>query len=479
MKTERVRFAPSPTGWLHVGGARTALFNWLYAKKHEGKLILRTEDTDEERSEEKYTKEIKKDLKWLGLNWDEYYKQSDRLEIYERYARRLVHEGKAYHCFCTEEELEERRQEALDKGKPPIYDGKCRDLAEEEKQEYREEGRESTIRFKLPEQQPAVTVPDRIKGDVEFESLTTGDFVLLKSDGTPSYNFACVLDDHLMEVSFVMRAEDHLTNTAKQLLLYNALDFEQPDFGHLSMLLGPDKSKLSKRSGATSVKEFRQKGYLPEALVNHLAQLGWSSKDQQEIFTIQELTEKFSLDNIIDSPQVFDREKLDWFNNQYLKEVELDRLVDLALPFLKEGNYIEGEPSQEEREELKAILNLIRPSLENLKDLVDYRDLGIFYGPLEFNSEAEEVLTWEETPEVLKELKEKFSELDEISPEEVSGAVKEVKERLDVGYKEVYKPLRAAVTGMTSGPEIKEVISILGPETTIERLASALDKLTQ
>ncbi|MFP4135657.1 MAG: glutamate--tRNA ligase [Candidatus Acetothermia bacterium] len=477
MKTERVRFAPSPTGWLHVGGARTALFNWLYTKKKDGKLILRIEDTDEERSQEKYTEGIKKDLKWLGLDWDEYYKQSDRLEIYERYARRLVHEGKAYHCFCTEEELEKRRQRALDEGRPPIYDGRCRGLSEEEKEQYREEGRDSTIRFKLPQQQPSVTVQDRIKGDVEFESLTTGDFVILKSDGTPSYNFACVLDDHLMEVSLVMRAEDHLTNTAKQLLLYDALDFSPPEFGHLSMLLGPDKSKLSKRSGATSVKEFRERGYLPEALVNHLAQLGWSSKDEQEIFTIQELTEKFSLDNIIDSPQVFDREKLDWFNGQYLKEVELDRLVDLSLPFLEEGGYTEGELDEVEREKLKSVLDLIRPSLENLEDLVDYEDLNIFYGPSELDSQAEEVLNWEETPEVLEELEKAFSDLEELSPEDVSGLVKEVKEELDVSYKKVYKPLRAAVTGMTSGPEIKEVISILGAEETAKRISKALKGL--
>ncbi|MBS3735669.1 MAG: glutamate--tRNA ligase [Candidatus Bipolaricaulota bacterium] len=477
MKTERVRFAPSPTGWLHVGGARTALFNWLYAKKHDGKLILRIEDTDLDRSQEKYTEGIKEDLKWLGIVWDEFYKQSDRLEIYERYARRLVHEEKAYHCFCTEEELEERRQKALDEGRTPTYDGRCRNLSEEEKQEYREEGRDSVIRFKLPEQQPSVVVPDRIKGDVEFESLTTGDFVILKSDGTPSYNFACVLDDHLMEISFTMRAEDHLTNTAKQILLYDALDFNQPQFGHLSMLLGPDKSKLSKRSGATSVKEFKKNGYLPEALVNHLAQLGWSSKDNQEIFSVSELTEKFSLDNIIDSPQVFDREKLDWFNNQYIKRAELDRLVGLSVPLLKERGYIEEEPEEDGREKLKKVLDLIRPSLEKLTDLKDHEDLEIFYGSLELNSEAKEVLNWDGSTAVLEALEEKFSTREFLSSDEVSTIVKEVKEDLEVEYKEVYKPLRAAVTGKISGPEIKEVLSILGPEVTCDRLNTALESL--
>ncbi len=475
MKTERVRFAPSPTGWLHVGGARTALFNWLYAKKHDGKLVLRIEDTDVKRSSEEYTESIREDLNWLGLNWDEYYKQSDRLEIYERYARRLVHEGKAYHCFCTEEELEERREEALAEDRPPIYDGRCRNLSEEEKREFREEGRDSVIRFKLPEEQPSVVVPDRIKGKVEFESLTTGDFVILKSDGTPSYNFACVLDDHLMEISLVMRAEDHLTNTGKQILLYEALDFERPEFGHLSMLLGPDKAKLSKRSGATSVKKFREEGYLPEALVNHLAQLGWSSKDEQELFSVPELIENFSLQNVIDSPQVFDREKLDWFNNQYIKNAELDRLTDLAIPFLRRGNYVEGELDQEEREELRNVLALIRPSLDKLSDLQDHQDLSIFYGPLEFSPEAKEVLDRENSARILQTLKEKLSCSEELEPEDVSTAVKEVKEDLELSYKEVYKPLRAAVTGNVSGPEIKEVISILGPEATGRRIGKGIE----
>lgn len=475
MKTKRVRFAPSPTGWLHVGGARTALFNWLYAKKHEGKLILRIEDTDVERSSKKYTESIKEDLKWLGINWDEYYKQSDRLEIYERYARKLVHEGKAYHCYCTEEELEERRQKAIEEGRSPIYDGRCRNLTEEEEREFREEGREPTIRFKLPERQPQVVVPDEIKGKVEFESLTTGDFVILKSDGTPSYNFACVLDDHLMEISFVMRAEDHLTNTAKQMFLYEALGFEQPKFGHLSMLLGPDKSKLSKRSGDTSVKEFRENGYLPEAMVNHLALLGWSSKDEQEMFPQEELIDRFSLDNIIDSPQVFDRDKLDWFNGQYIKEVDLNRFVDLSIPFLLNSDFVNDEAVEELGEEkLKKAMDLIRPSLTKLSELVNNPDMKVFFGEVELTGEAMDVLDWENSREVLGILRDKFRSTEALKPEGVSKIVRETKEETSVSYKEVYKPLRAAVTGKISGPEIKEVISILGPERTTRRIGSVL-----
>lgn len=476
MKTKRVRFAPSPTGWLHVGGARTALFNWLYAKKHDGKLILRIEDTDKKRSSEKYTESVKQDLRWLGIRWDEFYKQSDRLEIYERYARKLVHEGKAYHCFCTEQELEERRQKAIEESRPPIYDGRCRNLTETEKEEYRQEGRKPTIRFKLPEQQPHVIVPDKIKGDVEFESLTTGDFVILKSDGTPSYNFACVLDDHLMEISLVLRAEDHLTNTAKQLFLYDALGFEKPEFGHLSMLLGPDKSKLSKRSGDTSVREFREKGYLPEAMVNHLALLGWSSKDETEMFSREELRERFSLDNIIDSPQVFDREKLDWFNSQYIKLVELDRLAELARPYLEQSQFVDDELLADmDQDKFQSILDLIRPSISKLSELIELGDLSIFFSKeIELDSEAREVLGWDNSEQVLTALSDRFHSRDELDPETVSEIVREVKELLSISFKEVYKPLRVAVTGKSSGPEIKEVISILGREETVARINDSL-----
>ncbi len=476
MKTKRVRFAPSPTGWLHVGGARTALFNWLYAKKHDGKLILRIEDTDKKRSAEKYTESVKEDLRWLGIRWDEFYRQSDRLEIYERYARKLVHEGKAYHCFCTEEELEERRQKAREENRPPIYDGQCRDLTEEEQEKYREEGRKPTIRFKLPEQQPHVVVPDEIKGNVEFESLTTGDFVILKSDGTPSYNFACVLDDHLMEISFVLRAEDHLTNTAKQLFLYNALGFERPKFGHLSMLLGPDKSKLSKRSGDTSVREFRDKGYLPEAMINHLALLGWSSKDETEMFSTEELRERFSLDNIVDSPQVFDKKKLDWFNSQYIKVVELDRLAELAMPYLKHSDHVDNELLVDmNQEKLQSVLDLVRPSISKLSELIKLEDLTIFFSKsIEAEAEAQDVLDWDNSQQVLTALSDRFNSRDELNPGTVSEIVREVKESLSISFKEVYKPLRVAVTGKTSGPEIKEVISILGREETVARINDSL-----
>lgn len=474
MRTTRVRFAPSPTGWLHVGGARTALFNWLFVKGQEGKIILRIEDTDLDRSQNKYVESIQENLRWLGLKWDEFYRQSDRLEIYRRYARKLIQEDKAYYCFCTEEELQEQRERAKEEGRPPVYDGRCRNLSESERKEFRNEGREPVIRFKLPEEKPSVTFQDIIKGEISFDRVMTGDFVILKSDGTPSYNFACTLDDHLMEISHVLRAEDHLSNTPKQIMLYRALDFELPEFGHMSMLLGEDHSKLSKRSGAASVKDFREEGYLPEAMVNHLAQLGWSSKDEREFFSMEQLIEEFSLDAIVDSPQVFDRDKLDWFNNHYIKEADLDRLIELSRPFLTDSEVLSEEPTEDELAKFREVLDLIRPSLNPLKDLQNHPDLLLFYGNVQLNDQAQAVLAEPSTEEVLTELRNHFEKRDKLSPEDVTSIVSEVKEKASVSYKEVYKPLRAAVTGRTSGPEIKEVIAILSPSETAKRIGGVL-----
>ncbi len=471
---KRVRFAPSPTGWHHVGGARTALFNWLYARKGEGKFILRIEDTDLERSEENYTESIKEDMDWLGITWDEFYRQSDRLEIYKRYARKLMQEGKAYKCYCTEEELKERKQKALEEDRAPAYDGRCRDLTEEEKEEFEQQGREPVIRFKLPEEEPEVTVPDLIKGDVHFERVMTGDFVIIKSDGTPSYNFACTLDDYLMEISHVLRAEDHLSNTPKQMMLYDALGFEQPEFGHFSMLLDSDKKKLSKRSGATSVKKFREQGYLPEALNNHLALLGWSPKDEREIFSREQLVEEFSLEGVVDSPQVFDRKKMDWFNNTYMKEMDIEGFTERAFPFLVEEGVVSEDLSDKERGKLREVLDLIRPSADNLVELSKHKYLDIFYDSIEESEEAKEVLSWDNSSAVLESLIDLLKERTEVTDEDVTEIVRQVKEELSVGYKEVYKPLRAAVTGMVSGPEIKEVISILGAEETVGRIEGSL-----
>jgi len=337
----RLRFAPSPTGLLHVGNARTALFNWLLARGQGGILILRIEDTDTERSTRASEDGICADLKWLGLNWDEGpneggpfppYRQSERLPLYASYARTLLDTGHAYWCFCSAEQLEQERAAALAAGAPPKYSGRCRGLSREVAEARRAEGEPAAIRFVVPADRE-VTFPDLVRGPVTFHTSVIGDPVIVRSDGGPAYNFAVVVDDALMEVTHVIRGEDHISNTPRQLLIYEALGLTPPTFAHLSLVLGPDHAPLSKRHGATSVQEFRARGYLPEALVNYLALLGWSPGDGEELLSADEMARRFDVVRVSHSSAVFDTEKLAWINRHYMKVCESERLVDLAMPW--------------------------------------------------------------------------------------------------------------------------------------------------
>jgi nondiscriminating glutamyl-tRNA synthetase len=357
MKEIRVRFAPSPTGPLHIGGARSALFNFLLAKKLGGKFILRIEDTDRERSSRESEVNIYESLKWLGMNWDEGpdvggaygpYRQMERLDIYQEYTQKLLAEGKAYYCYCSEEELEKERQEALAQGGSPQYSGKCRLLSAEGREKYEAEGRKPVVRFRVPEDKEIV-INDLVRGEVAFQSEEVGDFIIVKSDGIPTYNYAVVIDDALMKISHVIRAEEHLSNTPRQILLYEALGFEIPQFAHISLILGKDRSKMSKRHGATSVVQYKEEGYLPEAVVNFLALLGWAPEGEAEIFSLEELIKEFSLERVAKNPAVFDMEKLRWINGIYLRECSLDKLTELALPYLIKAGYVAEKPSPEEQ----------------------------------------------------------------------------------------------------------------------------------
>ncbi|MCL4537181.1 MAG: glutamate--tRNA ligase, partial [Nitrospirae bacterium] len=333
----RVRFAPSPTGHLHIGGARTALFNYLFARHNNGAFVLRIEDTDRSRSTEEYIEAIIEGMRWLKLDWDEGpYRQTDRFDIYRSYVERLLNEGKAYRCYCTPEELEQRRQEALAQGKTPKYDGRCRNITEPMPD------KPSAIRFKMP-QEGRTVVNDLIKGVVEFENNQLEDLIIMRSDGTPTYNFVVVVDDIDMEITHIIRGDDHLNNTPKQIHIYKAFGWEPPAFGHLPMILGADKTRLSKRHGATSVMAYKDMGYLPDALVNYLVRLGWSYGDQ-EVFTKDELIKYFSLENIGKSAAVFNPEKLLWLNSQYIIKEDAKTLAEMAIPFLiKEGIISEGQ----------------------------------------------------------------------------------------------------------------------------------------
>ncbi|MDY2905408.1 MAG: glutamate--tRNA ligase, partial [Caecibacter massiliensis] len=340
--TVRVRFAPSPTGPFHIGGARSALFNYLEAKHTGGTFVVRIEDTDQKRSTRESEENIKEALRWLGINWDEGidvggpdgpYRQMERLDIYKKYTDKLLAEGKAYYCFCTPEELEAEKEAQLAKGETPVYSGKCSHLSPEQVQQYLKEGRSYVIRVKTPKNE-TLEFDDLVRGHVAFDSNKVGDFVIVKSDGIPVYNYCVVMDDALMHITHVIRAEEHLSNTPRQLVLYKALGFPVPTFAHVSLILGKDKKKMSKRHGATSVQQYRDLGYLPQAIDNFLALLGWTPDSDQEIFSMEELCQQFSLDRVAKNPAVFDIEKLNWINFHYMKELDEDQLLEICLPHL-------------------------------------------------------------------------------------------------------------------------------------------------
>ncbi len=347
----RLRFAPSPTGMLHIGGARTALFNWLFAKHYKGTFILRIEDTDQVRSTEEAVNVILEGMKWLGLDWDEgpgkegkygpYY-QMKRLSLYQKYAEQLIRENKAYYCYCSREELAtSREKQSKLKSRVIKYDRHCLNLSEEEKKRYEEEGRKPVIRLKIPEKR--IQFNDLLRGEVSFDGELLTDFVIVKSDGIPTYNYAVVIDDALMNITHVMRGDDHISNTPKQILIYEALGFNIPKFAHIPMIMGEDHAKLSKRHGAASVMEYQKMGYMPEALVNYIAHLGWSSGNDREIFSTEEIIKEFSLEKISKHAAVFSMDKLNWFNNEYMKKMPVDQLTRLLLPHLEEANYITKE----------------------------------------------------------------------------------------------------------------------------------------
>ncbi len=462
MSGVRVRFAPSPTGYLHVGGARTALFNHLFARHEGGIFVLRIEDTDVERSSAELDEMMIRDLGWLGLDWDEGpdaggphgpYRQSERIGIYGEYAARLVADGAAFPCFCTEEELGRKREEAAKAGRPPRYDGSCRDLGREERERLRKEGRPESVRFRV-EVEEGVSLDDLIRGEVAFPPDMAGDFVILRSNGLPTYNFAAVVDDALMEITHVIRGEEHLPNTFRQLLLYDALGFGRPRFAHIPLILGPDRSKLSKRHGAPNIKDFREQGYPAEAVVNYLAFLGWSPKDEREIFSPEELTAEFTLEKVSSSPGIFDRVKLDWVSAQHVRVGGSARYLDPALPYFPE----EFRKSYG-REELARIFDV---ASENLPC---FSRLGEAIAPFRRGAsvpsgEARPFL--ENAAGLLNTLADELESLGEWSAAEIKSAIKRAGSREGVKGKALFMPVRAAVTGEVHGPDLATVIEIRG-----------------
>lgn len=483
MNEVRVRFAPSPTGPLHIGGARSALFNFLLARKLDGKLVLRIEDTDKERSSKDSEENIYQSLKWLGLDWDEGpdlpgeygpYRQTERLEIYQKYIDLLLEKGAAYYCYCSEGEIEEQRKAFTAKGELPRYNEMCRNISEEQKNQYISEGRKPVIRFKVPKDQ-MVIIEDMVRGVVNFETNGIGDFVIVKSDGTPTYNFAVVIDDYTMKISHVVRAEEHLSNTPRQVLIYQALDVEMPKFAHVSLILGSDRTKMSKRHGATSVVQYMEEGYLPEALINFLVLLGWSPGGEEEIFTLDEIIGKFSLDHVSKRPAVFDLDKLNWINGAYIRKTDLDKLTKLAIPFLQKAGFLDEVVGDEQYAWVKKIVACLQEKIHYLSEIVGYMELFVDKEVSFESEETKAILQEEQVPELIEAFKVKINEMEQLEASEIKKALKEIGKETGIKGKKLFMPLRVAVTGRTQGPEIDQVIAVLGKDLLAERLEFTLN----
>ena len=456
----RTRFSPSPTGALHLGGAHTALFNWLIARHFGGTFILRIEDTDRERSKAQFVTEILDAMTWLGLTWDEGpYRQSERLPIYHDYIQRLVERGAAYCCNCPPQDLEARRKDALARGEKPKYDGHCRDLK-------LPAGPDTAVRFKTP--QTGVTHwDDQIKGPIAFDNQELDDLVIERADGIPTYNFAVVVDDLTMGVTQVIRGEDHIPNTPRQLVIYEALGVAPPLFAHMPLMLGKDRAKLSKRHGAVSVTAYREQGYLPQALVNYLARLGWSHGDQ-EIFSRDELIKYFNLDHVTTSPGVFDEEKLQWLNSHYFKEMPPLELARELTPFL---HYLNEAPDQE------YLARVVTTLSARSKTLVEMAEAARFYfqDPRPYDAKAaQKFLTPAAVPN-LREIALRLTQLPEVNEAALSQLFADLGQATGVKMVNLAQPVRVALTGRTASPGLFEIISILGRDETLRRLENAIE----
>ncbi len=488
----RVRFAPSPTGYVHVGNARTALFNWLFARHHRGALVLRIEDTDIQRSEERYEKSLIEALQWFGLDWDEGpdkggrfgpYRQSERKEIYSRFARQLIESNKAYYCFCTPEQLEKDRQEALKAGRQPRYSGRCRNLAAEESARRVTAGEAAAVRLKITDED--FSWHDLVHGPTRFSSEVIGDPILVRSDGNPAYNYAVVVDDHLMEITHVIRGDDHISNTPRQLAVYRALDWEPPRFGHLSTILGPDRSRLSKRHGATSLESFRELGILPEALRNYLALLGWSPADgKTEVLNDRELVAQFSLDHITLSPAVFDPEKLNWLNRHYLKNAPRSRIVELSVPFLVQAGYVAEPATPQILAWLERVIDAVLKNIDYLSQLPSAAKLIFEYdlSHLKENKETCDEMKSESAREVLSRFIPRVIQAGRITYEQFREFTREVQQETGRRGRELFHPIRIALTGAASGPELEKLIPIFeeGAELRLPRhILSCAERLQE
>lgn len=477
----RVRFAPSPTGSPHIGNIRTAVFDWLFARHKGGAFILRIEDTDRARLVPGSLEEIMHDLRWLGMQWDEGpevggdygpYFQSERVDIYAKYARQLIESGHAYYCYCTPERLDEMRKKQQAEGKPTGYDRHCRCLSEEERAQSEAAGLSKVIRFAMPES-GTTTYHDFIRGELSFDNTLQDDFVMIKSDGFPTYNFASVIDDHLMEISHVIRGEEYISSMPKYVHLYAALGWEEPVWVQVPLILGPDRSKLSKRHGAVNFASYIEEGYLPEALINYLALLGWSAAEDRDLYSVDELIEKFTLEGIVNRPAIFDAQKLLWMNGQYIRMCGVGRLTDLVIPYLSKAGLIPEQPDVVLRGYLMKVVSLIQDRLRVLSDAPEQADIFL-KEQVDYDEKA--VRKWLAAPgasELLLDVADGLEQLPEWTAEALEEVVRMTGEDHNRKGGEVIHPVRVATTGRTVGPGLFETLDALGRDKVIARLRDA------
>ncbi len=474
----RVRFAPAPTGLLHIGNARTALFNALFAKRNQGTFVLRIEDTDLERSTDTSVDRIFEDLRWLRISWDEGpdrdgpvgpYRQSQRAATYREFAERLYQEGKSYRCFCSEERLEALRKEQLSKGKMPRYDGRCRSLSEQEIARMEASGLRPVLRFRVGK--GPVVFQDLIHGKMNFDSAGIGDFIIVRSDGMAAYNFACVVDDHSMNITHVIRGEDHLSNTPRQVVLYQALSWQPPLFAHHPLILGPDRSPLSKRHGATAVSQYREEGFLPEALQNYLILLGWTPPSGQETLSLQRMAEEFSIEDVSKSAPIFNRKKLEWLNSFYIREKEAGQLSEILIPYVQKAGIRTDEM---DRQWFGQVAGLLKENIVVLSQVEEY--LGIFFDEkFCFEDGAKTVLQDPRNRETLRSVLDALEAPSEIELSGQTPLLSQLEKKTGRKGKNLYAPLRAAATGKTKGPELAKTLPLLGKERIVRRIKMALE----
>lgn len=480
MSKVRVRYAPSPTGFLHIGNARTALFNYLFARHNGGDFIIRIEDTDTARNVEGGEASQLKFLQWLGMDWDESidkdggygpYRQSERAHIYNPIIEKLLAEDKAYRCYMTSEELEAEREAQLARGEMPRYGGKHAHLTKEEEAALIAEGREPAIRIRVPKDK-TYTFNDMVKGEVSFDSNGIGDWVIVKKDGIPTYNFAVAIDDHFMEITHVIRGDDHISNTPKQMMVYEALGYDIPTFGHMTLIVNEDRKKLSKRDGSIIqfIEQYHDLGYLPEALFNFIGLLGWSPEGEEEIFSKAQFIEMFDEKRLSKSPAFFDKQKLAWINNQYMKTKDLDTVFEMTLPHMEKAGLISNNPTEAELAWAKSLVSLYQQQMSYAGEIVELSEL-FFKDELALDEEASEVVNGEQVPELVKSLTAQLEALDTFDASSIKAAIKAVQKETGIKGKNLFMPIRVMVSGQTHGPELPNTMELLGKDKVIERLS--------